>query len=405
MCLLQAKTVAQGSQGFESIGFTLESVSSVIDGLTLLYIREVHGNPGFRPQQSEVFEIFDNTNSFCVNMSLIISLGHKMADWETFFSQRNNAFSSNPFWDDINNDHAFTDSTTDNLENLVEHLNKRKLTNYLNYQWDGTGRWQDVFKDLPKAIQETSFGLDALESFKKIDTKEYFDILADFEWAPTLGNIRLYIYCRFIVKNFPQLCQKPINLLEIGGGSGTLALFLRSYLDVANYTDVDFPEMCLINYYQHLTSLKTESPEFFFVNSRLEKEPAQKTADKKGVYYMEPAAFFHDKSDLGAFDLIVNTHSLQEMDQTIRDQYIHKCCEHLSIDGIFFNVNWEQKKMSNRDGSFYYNSPLTYPYPESVEIIEKMECPVGRVMRLKHDYKKSTLGFLTVVRKKIRTGS
>ena len=116
-------------------------------------------------------------------------------------------------------------------------------------------------------------------------------------------------------------------------------------------------------------------------------------------------SFFKNKNRLGKFDIIINTHSFQEMDRNVRDSYIKSCCHLLRSNGLFFNANWEQYKMSNRDGSTYINTPLDYTYPVNTKKIFFLEDPMQKLMRTRSNYKsgskgkRGTLGFITIIKK------
>ena len=173
-----------------------------------------------------------------------------MKTWKEFFDNRSNDDTDNPFWRDINADHSFANLPTDDFDTLVTALNGRKLTNYLNRQVETPSDWESHFgADETKAREEATYAISALDAMKLKD--RYLKHMDDYGWRPQLVNARHYFYLTYLISKFPRLTQKPLRILEIGGGSGTLSLFLRAHADVVEYVDVDFPEMCLVNYCEH----------------------------------------------------------------------------------------------------------------------------------------------------------
>ena len=215
-----------------------------------------------------------------------------MASWKTFFDNRKNEYTSNPFWDDINNDHAFTDSTTDNLENLVKHLNKRKLTNYLNRIAKKGIPWEKTYSD-DKSFKEVKIAIEALNELGL--KKAFLATMADLEWVPTMVNARHFFYSEFVFNELGNHGNKPIRVLEIGGGSGTLSILLRRKLEISNYIDVDFPEMCIVNYYEQRRFLEKNHINFVSQFRGSDESTAiNKENDKKLVTYLEPKYFFEN---------------------------------------------------------------------------------------------------------------
>ena len=280
----------------------------------------------------------------------------------------------------------------------MKELNGRKLTNYLNKQVDKPSNWMSHFSsDETKAAKEVSYAINAL---KAMNLKEKFlEHMNDYGWRPQLVNARHFYYMNYLVSKFPKVTKKPLRVLEIGGGSGTLSLFLRAHTDIVEYVDVDFPEMCLVNYFEHQRYAERNNASFTysFFNADDKVNLGFGSTSGQTISYIEPACFFANKKRFNRFDLIINTHSLQEMDRDVRNAYLLACSSMLKPDGLFFHVNWEQRKMTNRDGSLYHNTPMTYPYPAWVKRTVFIEDPIGRKMRLMYNYKKKTLGFLSVI--------
>jgi len=87
--------------------------------------------------------------------------------------------------------------------------------------------------------------------------------------------------------------------------------------------------------------------------------------------------------------MALNTHSFQEMDQEIRDNYFTEIYRILKNNSIFFNVNWFQKKMTTLDGKTYNNNPLQYPYNRNCRILMWEEDPFQGYLRRVFNFKNS----------------
>lgn len=320
-------------------------------------------------------------------------------NWKYFFDNRDNKDVINPFWSDINSDHKYSNNQSENLDDLVLALNKRKLTNYLNTVVKPKDDWKEHFPDKDsKQFIETSYAIEALKAMNLFND---FNLkLQTLEWRHGLVNARHYYYFHHITSKLLTDSKKELRVLEIGGGSGTLSIYLRDKLKIAEYFDVDFPEMCLVNYYEQKRYFEkldeTVSFNFFNNNTKIRIN----RSNQFNISYLEPNNFMKNYSKLGKFDLIINTHSFQEMDRNIRNKYLNICSNLLKKNGYFFHVNWQQSQMSNIDGTKYNNTPLTYPYPPNINLIGFMEDPIGKYMRIKREYKSKTLGYLSIIKKR-----
>ena len=92
-----------------------------------------------------------------------------------------------------------------------------------------------------------------------------------------------------------------------------------------------------------------------------------------------------------------------EMDEEIRDKYIRASSNILSKNGLFFNSNWVQTKMSNLDTTSYVNDPHMYPYPKNFKIKLFEEDQFHKYLRINSNYKpKGSLGFINLSKKNKR---
>ena len=230
-----------------------------------------------------------------------------MTDWLEFYKHRENYEYENPFWRDINASLPVTELEGKTLEDFAILLNKRKLTKYLNQTGGNNQDWiknniepkffnRSIEVDeqvTEKVAVETYAALDALEQLGLRD--QYLKSMDSLKWRANIVNARHYYFASLIQNHVEKIRHRRLRILEIGGGSGTLAILLRTKIPVHHYVDVDFPEMCLINAFQtsdYLTTqgLKTTNE---FRNNR--DQSGTLFPNKPGYsvnLYVEPGFFF-----------------------------------------------------------------------------------------------------------------
>lgn len=174
---------------------------------------------------------------------------------------------------------------------------------------------------------------------------------------------RHYYYATVIDRYRRQVFgdDRPLRVLEIGGGGGTLARVLHARGMVRAYYDLDLPQVLLSAALTLARCLPYEPLRFGGPDL-----PGNDAAE--GTFNFYPAQYF-DRLPRGHFDLIVNISSFQEMDVAMRDMYIRSVPDLLARPGIFFNVNRRQD-LPQADGSTSLNHPLLYPYAREEEVLE-----------------------------------
>ena len=319
----------------------------------------------------------------------------------------------NPFWDEILEEFKLlllnkkSDSfKTFDIEVLIRKLNSAPKTGYLLESLNGNSSlsdelnfkkalklskrlkkrpWKLIYKlsiqDLffPKAIYEHAIGLAYLRSCNILNP--YIEFLNSLNIKSNYITTRyfsyLYIIESLIKKHFNE--KDDIDILEIGSGSANLALFLMKRLKINRYFFVDLPEMILLAIY----TMKN----YFYEKNFCILDSAKKVADiSSSDLIFVPAQFVHLIPKSTA-NMTINTHSFQEMDKDIRDNYFTEIYRIFRKNSIFFNVNWFQKKMTGLDGKTHKNNPLQYPYNRISRILIWEEDPFQGYLRRVFNYR------------------
>ena len=180
--------------------------------------------------------------------------------------------------------------------------------------------------------------------------------------ASSMLLVRHYCYARLIEDYRKQVFgdDRPLRVLEIGGGAGTFARVLHARGLVRQYYDVDLPEILLSASLTLSHGLPDERVRFVGRGLPGDQEPA-------ATLNFCPAQHF-DSVPRGTFDLIVNISSFQEMDNEVRDRYIRSMRDLAARPAILFNVNrWQE--LPQADGTTRVNHPLLYPYDPSEDVL------------------------------------
>ena len=184
--------------------------------------------------------------------------------------------------------------------------------------------------------------------------------------APAMGVLRHAYYAEAIARHAPP---GDLHVLEIGGGSGALKFIMRALLGarIASWTDVDLPEVLP-----------------FAIRNTIEFFPDDVIAIDSAS--RAPHVFLSaDRTDLiddKGYNLILNTHSFQEMDDTVISEYFDTIYRAATPGAIFYNTNWRAAQMTRLNGEFYDNNPRAYPYRETDEVLYFGPCDLheyGRV--------------------------
>lgn len=219
-------------------------------------------------------------------------------------------------------------------------------------------------RKLSKAItaERRRFGKSDLAIYSLwMQDRGVYDEIMDFLDAQGLefnsGAIRWYLYA----KRIAEMSEPDARLIEIGGGAGETACFAHTLRPWRLYVAVDLPPM-LANLCRNLSQ---RLPTARFV---LNEWPTEDSAEPT-VVLVDP-----DHVDVipdDTMDWGLNFNSFMEMDRDIRDGYIALLYRVLRPGGIFWHVNRRENGAHvQRDGSFYDNHPLLYPYRTDDEVID-----------------------------------
>lgn len=130
--------------------------------------------------------------------------------------------------------------------------------------------------------------------------------------------------------------DRPIRILEIGGGYGSLAHILTTVFEAVDYTIVDLPESLAFSYL-YLSTVLPELPH------RLIRTPVPTQAlGSPGMTYVPN--FLADVLEPGdrPYDFVINTLSFAEMTTEQVAYYGRRIAELMSPDGVLFDQNQDE---------------------------------------------------------------
>lgn len=143
--------------------------------------------------------------------------------------------------------------------------------------------------------------------------------------------------------------SRPLDVLEVGAGSGMLACFLHRRGLVRRYTIVDLPEMLVVS---GDTLARYCGDAALSFNVLPQSEPAF------GLLAPQHCERIPDESA----DVVLNISSFMEMDRGVRDGYIALLYRAARSGALFYNVNRRQRALPQPGGGTFDNNPLLYPY-------------------------------------------
>jgi hypothetical protein len=142
---------------------------------------------------------------------------------------------------------------------------------------------------------------------------------------------------------------RPLDVVEIGPGSGMLGCFLHRRGLTRRYTMIDLPEMLVVSGYTVARHCPDATLTF---NQPPSGEPAF------ALLAPQHAADVPDE----CADLVLNVSSFMEMDRSVRDDYIALLYRVARPGALFYNVNRRQRALPQPGGGTFDNNPLLYPY-------------------------------------------
>lgn len=191
---------------------------------------------------------------------------------------------------------------------------------------------------------------------------EYEAFLSPLRVRSSMSVARHFYYKVKIKQIVDQhLDRRLLNVLEIGAGAGNLAYFLHTSGLVKNYCIIDLPEMLIHSGYTIQKYVEGVRMDFS------PPVPSIKTGTSSHFWFVTPQEL--DAVSSASFDLCLNFNSFMEMDLETRDWYIDQIYRLARPGAMFINVNRRQRKLPQRDGSFFDNNPLLYPYRSTDRIL------------------------------------
>ena len=252
------------------------------------------------------------------------------------------------------------------LESGAKNAEREDVTRYLAFLNEKTRK--EAFRAVDNKVNVLG-NKEETEHFRMLlflkntgELEKYLAYMDSISVKSSMLAARLYFYFEKL-KRFvkSQQMELPLNVIEIGAGSGHFARMMFLAGIIQNYVIVDLPEMLL-------NSMSTIIDCIPNVEARL--GPPSALNDSGGA-----VAWFVEANDVSKIasstcDVALNFNSFMEMDREIRDNYIHEIYRICKNNGIFYNVNRRQSNMTCRDGSAFDSNPLLYPYRNDDVILE-----------------------------------
>jgi SAM-dependent methyltransferase len=233
----------------------------------------------------------------------------------------------NPHWKKIESSIPEI-SLSENLDKIVMDLNKKDKTKYLNKNFD-RNLANDIISEKYELYDEQTASSFKFLRIKKI-LENYLKQLEYLDWSPQMVSARHYYYAnllkKYLLKNGKNEMSK-IRVLEIGGGTGQLVIFLRKFFDI-DYVNIDFAGMLVLNAFENRNISNTQ----FVYNIKDYKNIFKNNSSR----YIIPKVFLENIEAFKHFDVYLNCHSLMEMDKKVRNKYILASNKVLRGGGAFF---------------------------------------------------------------------
>ena len=223
--------------------------------------------------------------------------------------------------------------------------------------------------------------------FKNI-IQNYENIVEDYKEITSINlnsvENRNSIIVSYYYRNLliPFLENKPKDIfLEIGAGSGNLALILAHLFSPKIYLIIDLPE-ALINSFIFISN---EFPDFeCILPDRFTPEVLNKENNKKNTTFIFLVPSQKNLIQDNILDLSINTHSFQEMDQNIISDYFKFIYRVGKDNSLFFCSNRVEKIPTNHNPytEIQISPPnIFYDYPWQMHN-EKLISEISKLHRL-----------------------
>ena len=206
------------------------------------------------------------------------------------------------------------------------------------------------------------------------DLDLYKIVFGSFNNLPSNNNIRKWGYKyrdkkfhfidpsskiqkNLILNSLNLLENKNFNILEIGGGFGSLAERAFAEKNINSYMIIDIPSSLLIAYYYLASKFGTENVEL--ISSAEEFKKKCNLNDKK--IYLVPTCFFNLFKNLKEFDVLCNFASFSEMGYQTIEYYLTNLPDQIKL---IINSNSNIKKERDTFDNFKEVAIDEFPIPK-----------------------------------------
>lgn len=316
---------------------------------------------------------------------------------------------TNPFWRELTKTfHDAYDAQSfthqDQILAVVEQANAMPKTNYLIKPVsadESDGQWRKLMFDMfcityipgclyfylrfNKSRGEMALAGIFLNNQKLLgQAKQY---LQEVRLAPSYVNLRHFYYLEQITAYLKKLIalRGNIRILEIGAGGGALKQLIKHRFKqyIKSYSIVDLPEMLCVSCHSSIDFQPNE-------NIQIVQENSESIDECIPNIFIPAGSSQAISNSQFTYDLFLNTHSFQEMDDGIIDSYFEIIYKKASKGALFFNTNWVQNKMTKLSGEEYNNDPKSYPYKSSDEVAFFQPDPFHDYLSKRYGYKRKT---------------
>lgn len=236
---------------------------------------------------------------------------------------------------------------------------KQSLNDYI---WRAKDIKKKVSRRLKEVHAQCEGNIEDVAAYIFLDSvglfEQFLDLSQALSFQPDMSSARHFYYVCRLREILSEQGLTSARVLEIGAGAANLAVLLRHYGLVRDYTIIDLPEMLLVS---------GANLEYRFGHPcRLLEMPT--STDVEGANYLVAANQEMSGLPQDSFDLILNFNSFSEMMPSVVAAYFDSIYRAARDGAVFMNVNRIQEH-KQPDGTVFNMNPLLFPYRTSDQII------------------------------------
>lgn len=198
--------------------------------------------------------------------------------------------------------------------------------------------------------------------------EEFVDFCTKQGLFPDWVLARNFYYARNVVGLLKVAgLPRPASFLEVGAGSGAMAIMLYRMGVVRRFTIIDLPEMLAFAAYEFERHLPGVPIHF-----------GPTGGPDEGFTMVKPTEV--DAID-ASVDFSMNFISFAEMEKRWVDLYFSTIYRLSRPGAVHYNVNRTHQNLHQSDGSHYYSHPLLYPYQADDDLLMWDSDPLQDVCR------------------------